>query len=325
MAEYRKNESDLKQKVKTDPHDVRAWRLLGWNAAYNLSTTSDDVKERYAHVKRGIEYLMEGIKNNPADARLLWDTGWFVYERIGRGKEHQEYRKLFQKDTEFHKLLKGHIDLRSAAGPDGMPDGFLVGRLWFENLIAMLEKQGTLRDFAIAEEIVCAQPAQCQIRYAAQIDSEGRFDTAASAWKEAQKMWEALGNRELSRDDGTKYRLKDSETARKIVNYDHWMNRCRMEQTEAVLAARRSIYRAEQQLANRKPGTASAIPEARRLYEQGFRAWADSYKAHVWLKDDSDLEDELAAVIKRYQTQVLEGKELPKDFPLRHVVENRKN
>jgi hypothetical protein len=316
-AEYRANERKLKQRVKANPRDVAAWRVLGWNAAYNLSTTSDDVKERYSHVKQGIEYLVTGVENNPMEVRLLWDVAWYVCHKIGLAAEQQEYRKLFAKDAEFHKLLKPLIDVRSATGPGGTPDSLQAARLLFEKVIASLEKQRTLDRFAIAQEIVYAEPARCQMRYAAQIASEGHIDDAARSWKEAQKMWEALGDRELSQHDGSKYRVKDSERARRLVNYDYWMKRCRLEQTEAVLEARQSLHRAAQ-LTARKPAVVSTTAEARRSYEQGVRAWADIHKANPWLNDDDDLERELAAMVRRYKADVLQGQDLPKDFPLRH-------
>src|SRR5713226_4538 len=55
LAECQENDRLYKRMVKAKPHDIRAWQLLGWNAAYNLSVTSDDTKERYAHVRHGIE------------------------------------------------------------------------------------------------------------------------------------------------------------------------------------------------------------------------------------------------------------------------------
>src|SRR5205807_5837125 len=91
LAECRENDRLYKQMVKAKPNDTRAWLLLGWNAAYNLSVTSQDVKERYAHVKQGIEHLVEGVGHNPTNAVLYWHTGWYLYHRIGQGNERRAF------------------------------------------------------------------------------------------------------------------------------------------------------------------------------------------------------------------------------------------
>ena len=64
LAQCQEDERLNKEKVKANPRDAKAWILLGFNAACRLSVTTEDVNGRYAHVKRGIEYLLEGVKHN---------------------------------------------------------------------------------------------------------------------------------------------------------------------------------------------------------------------------------------------------------------------
>jgi hypothetical protein len=198
----------------------------------------------------------------------------------------------------------------------------------------IVEKHGVPAEFPKDRTAVVLHtyPAICQRAHARAIEDDGHFgEAAANAWKQALKMWEALGEREFVAENGTKYRLKDNETARKTVNYDYWKKRCAVEQTERVLAARQAVYRAEEHLSRfkglgrwpweenlrsrREDFTDKARNEAKQLYDQAFRAWAEVYKEHAWLVEN---EDELDNVIWQYQRRVLNGKPLPDDFPLRH-------
>src|SRR5262249_9543101 len=142
LAECQENDRLFKRMVKAKPHDIRAWQLLGWNAAYNLSVTSDDIKERYAHVKQGIEHLVEGLTHNLTNAALWWEIGFYLHNRIGQSDMRKPFRTLFRNDKEFHKLLAGHVDLKAVAGPGGLPANHLVARRWFEKTIAIVEKHG---------------------------------------------------------------------------------------------------------------------------------------------------------------------------------------
>jgi hypothetical protein len=246
----------------------------------------------------------------------LWDAGWFTAHKIGRSDDAKAFRRLFATDTEFHKLLERHVDLKSAAGPDGTPDNWLVGKLWFEKAIAVVEKHGLPDDF-IVPQLLYGEPARCQMRYAAAIQEDGHLGEAASAWKEAAALWSALGDREFARQDGTKVRLKDDQAMRVLTNYEHWKNRCHMEQTEPALTARRLLHQARQVTTEKAKSTKD-------LFDQAFRAWAALYKEHPWLIEDEDTQKELASAVRHYQSRVLKSKELPKDFPLRHVLESGK-
>jgi hypothetical protein len=128
-------------------------------------------------------------------------------------------------------------------------------------------------------------------------------------------MWEAVGELEFVGKDGKKFRLKDNETLRMQVNYDHWKRLCQVEQTAPVLTARQAVYRVERHLAKQSPTlTDEARAETKQLFDRAFRAWADVYKMHPWLlKAETNLED----LVREYRRSVLNGKPLPVDFPLR--------
>jgi hypothetical protein len=322
LADCVKNDRLYKRMVKEKPNDIRAWQLLGWNAAYNLSVTSDDIREQYRYIKQGIEHLVEGLTHNPTNAALYWEIGFYLHNRIGQTEARQPLRTLFRNDKEFHKLLARHVDLKAVAGADGLPDNYLVAMRWFEKTIAVVDMHGAPAELGktVTPLVLRSYPAICQRVYARSIEDDGHFgETAMNAWKQASRMWDALGEREFVAEDGTKYRLKNNESTRKRVNYDYWKQRCLVEQTELLLTARRAVYSAEEYLRGFKGKEADFTDEARgrakQLFDEAFRAWNEVFKEHGWLVEN---EDELASFIWQYKTRVLNGKPLPDDFPLRN-------
>jgi hypothetical protein len=333
LAECQEQDRLYKRMVKEKPHDIRAWQLLGWNATYNLSVNSDDIKEQYAYVKQGIEHLVEGLTHNPTNATLYWNIGFFLHDKIGHSDARKAFRRLFRNDKEFHKLLARHVDIKAIAGPDGLPDNFLVAERWFEKTVAIVEKHGWPPELPknFRPLLLISYPAIAQRSYARSLEEDGHFgETAANAWKQALKMWEALEEREFVAEDGTKYRLNNNESARRQINYDDLKRLCLVEQTQPLLTARRAVYRIEEYLkgfngmerltgdANPAKPHADFTDEARlrakQLFDEAFRAWSEVFKEHAWLVE---YEDELAQVIGQYQRLVLNGKPLPDDFPLR--------
>jgi hypothetical protein len=320
LAKCREDDRLFKQMVKANPHDIRAWQLLAWNTAYNLAVTSRNVKEQYAYVKTGIEHLVEGAAQNPKNAALYWQVGWYLHDRVGRGIDRKPFRAQFRDDKELHALLAGHVDWKTVAGPDGMPDNFLVAQRWFEKAITLIEKHGRPPELleSLTPAVLGAYPAICQRAHARAIENDGHFgDVAVKAWKRALNMWEAVGELEFVGKDGKKVRLKDDETLRMQVNYDEWKRLCQVEQTEPVLTARQAVYRVERHLAKQPPTlTDEARAETKQLFDRAFHAWADVYKMHPWLVEaETNLED----LVREYRRSVLNGKPLPDDFPLRHI------
>jgi hypothetical protein len=313
-SDARENDRLFKRMVKANPKDVRAWRLLGWNEAHTLSLQSQDMNDRYEYVKRGIEHLVEGLGHSPTNAGLYFEIGWHLQYRIGQMDDGKPLRALFREDKEFHKLLAGHVDLKDVAGPDGMPDNFLVARRWHEKTIEIVERHGEPKESGFPPPLsVYSMPAACQRLHATALEHEGHFgETAGNAWKRSLKMWVDFGEREFVGKDGTKARLRDDEQLRMQVNYDYWEKRCRAEQTEPVLAARQAGYRAKQRLAE-----ADLSAETRQLFDRAFGAWAEVDKEHPWLLDESGVQ----RLVRQYQRFFLDGKPLPDDFPLRRILE----
>lgn len=326
LAECKENELKFLRAVKANPRDTKAWALLGWNAASNLATTTDDVAGRYAHVRRGIEYLLEGVEHNPTDVELCVSVGFHLSHSVDCGdtagrSNRAAGRALFRQDAGLHKLLAAPVDWKGVAGPDGLPDPFLAARRWHERAVALFDKHPPPADtpMSVTPIVLRTLPAVSLRAHAMALEDEGDFsEAAADAWTQAGKMWAALGECEFPARDGTKFRLKDNEAARASVNYDYWKEHCEAESTELVLAARRAARRARQYLAKHDADFGEAERgEARDLCDRAFRAWVEVGKKHPrLLADDRDLQ----ALVVGYQSKILNGQPLPGDSPLRQLL-----
>ena len=47
---------------------------------------------------------------------------------------------MFQTDTDFHDTLGDYVNMNNARGPEGYPDNWLVGYLWYLQSEAVVEK-----------------------------------------------------------------------------------------------------------------------------------------------------------------------------------------
>ncbi|HSO48304.1 MAG TPA: hypothetical protein VLQ68_10280 [Rhizobiaceae bacterium] len=88
--EYKKKEdweglsATLNQITKLQPNFITVWEHQAHNLSYNVSVEFDDYRMRYHWVKKGIDFLAEGIRKNRENPRLLHNTGWITGQKIGR-------------------------------------------------------------------------------------------------------------------------------------------------------------------------------------------------------------------------------------------------
>src|SRR5690606_25422489 len=121
------------QIAKLQPHYEKVWEHQAHNLSYNVSSEFDDYRQRYSWVKKGMNFLSEGVRKNRNAPRLVWHTGWFYGQKLGMSDEKQQFRELFRDDEPLHEELREEgiaVDSPEARGPDGRPDNWLVGRLW---------------------------------------------------------------------------------------------------------------------------------------------------------------------------------------------------
>jgi hypothetical protein len=195
----------LEQITKLQPNFVSVWQFQGWNLSYNVSAEFDDYRDRYYWVTRGINFLKEGERYNQDEPRLLWDIGWFIAHKIGRADEHQQFRKLFRNDDDFHGLDR----------PRDRRDNWLVGKESFLEAQDAVDLKGRplrIKGKGKSEVIFYAEAPMCQMNYGETIESEGMHDEVArQAWKLAGREWNEYGNRRLLHSAGHRIRLNDAE------------------------------------------------------------------------------------------------------------------
>jgi hypothetical protein len=186
----------LEQLAKLQPNFITFWKFQAWNLSYNVSVEFDDYKDRYYYVRRGIEFLTDGERYNSDNPVLLWDLGWFVGQKIGRADEHEQYRRLFKADDEFHPADRT-LEER---------DNWLVGKQWYLDAIDSVDVKGfslgrkSPRDFY-------SSPAKSTMNYAEAIEKEGLFDKARRAWIRASEEWREFGNTVIEHSFGEKLQL----------------------------------------------------------------------------------------------------------------------
>jgi len=185
------------QELISHPHDIQAWRLLGWMLSYNLSCELRYHHDRYYWVKQGINVLIDGTKNNPKNPALLSDVGRTVSHKIGRSDEAAEFRRMFAHDTEFHEILIAAVHRDDVLGPTGKPDNWLVAKQWFQKATDLVDKEGVPVEHT-RPLIFHSQAPMCQMNYAISLEEDGRFDhESRQAWKMAAQDYDQFGWREI--------------------------------------------------------------------------------------------------------------------------------
>lgn len=191
--------STLQQLAKLQPYFISFWRYQAWNLSYNVSVELDDVRDRYYYVRRGIEFLKEGLKYNRDKPYLLSEVGWFIGSKIGTADEKKDYRRLFKADDDFHP----------ADRPPEKRDNWLVARTWYEEAILAVD----FRNKTLGKKnpvLFYSDPGRAQINYSDAIEREGIFgEKAKNAWATAGDLWRIFGNKEFPASTGVMIRLSN--------------------------------------------------------------------------------------------------------------------
>lgn len=178
----------LVQLTKLQPHYINIWTNQAWNLSYNCSVEFDDYRDRYHWVKKGIEFLENGIKYNSNEPRLLREMGRMISQKIGNADEKKLFRKLFKEDDDYHKRFNR---------PEALRDNWLVGKEWYEKAVDMVDTKGA-RMSGKGPLLFRSDAPMCQMNYAEAIEEEGTFDEVAKgAWREAGELWRQYGTKEL--------------------------------------------------------------------------------------------------------------------------------
>ncbi len=224
-AEYYKREqfwdnysATLNQITRLEPHFVKVWDFLSWNLSYNISVEFDDYRQRYAWVKKGIDYLLVGTKYNRKKTDLPYELGWKFGNKFGVSDEKVQFRDLYRKDDDWHDELRDKdMDVRQpdGVGPDQRPDSWLTGRLYYERCYNMVN--GGSIPHKSPTNFYRMGPMWL-INYAAMIATEGHLgDSSKFAWIKAADGWVGFGNIIIRSTWGEDLKMNDIEVANQQV------------------------------------------------------------------------------------------------------------
>ena len=222
-AEYYKREqfwdnysATLNQITRLEPHFVKVWDFLSWNLSYNISVEFDDYRQRYAWVKKGIDYLLVGTKYNRKKTDLPYELGWKFGNKFGVSDEKVQFRQLYRMDDDWHnELREKDMDVKQpdALGPDQRPDSWLTGRLYYERCYSMVN--GGAQPHKSATNFYRMGPMWL-INYAAMIATEGHLGQSSKfAWVRAADSWVNFGNIIMRSTWGEDLKMNDIDVANK--------------------------------------------------------------------------------------------------------------
>jgi hypothetical protein len=231
-AEYYKKEKYFDRMAATvnqlkilQPHFVKVWDFQAHNLSYNVSVEFDNYKHRYDWVKKGVYYLLEGCRFNKSRTELPFQLGDFIGSKMGIADEKLQFRELFRNDASFHEEVNesSGIDMnqQSARGPDGKPDNWRSGSLWYDHAYAMVDKGCAPAKSPLM--FYCKSP-QWQLKHAEAIQAEGKADgaylgePARSAWKYAGEQLNLFGKRKIRTSFGTEIFLSEIEKSNQDYN-----------------------------------------------------------------------------------------------------------
>ncbi len=230
----------LNQITKLQPNFVSVWQFQSWNVSYNVSVEFDDYRARYHWVKKGVDYLIEGIAYNEGEPILLSDAGWFFGHKLGRADEYRQFRRLFRDDHDFHDhLSESGVPVDEQLGPDQKPDNWLVANYWFRRSQRAVDRGAQLTrlssyywvgDKAVIDKkktairgknplVFYSEAPKALIRFADAIEEDGYLDERGQfAWRKGERHWSgpsedpiAFGDREILSSWGIPIHLNDLE------------------------------------------------------------------------------------------------------------------
>jgi hypothetical protein len=199
----------INQIVKLYPHFTSVWRFQSWDLAYNIPAEFDDYRHRYHWVKKGFDFLMQGIRYNRDEPMLRWEAGWFFGHKLGRSDDRRQFRQLFRKDDDFHRSIL--MDIEQTRGVDGYPDNWLAAWLWYRAAQQIVDtKNVPVRGKNTL--VFHSDPALALIYYAIATIDDGHLDEKGQkAWRRADEAWQEFGNRHVPTRSGQQVRLNDLE------------------------------------------------------------------------------------------------------------------
>ena len=204
--------------TKLQPHFLSIWTFQGWNLAYNVSVEWDAPEDKYEWIKKGINFLRQGVQKNSRmkTPDLIWDTAWTYYHKYGMADEAIILRRIFRDDPDDDPVAKNF----KVSPVDGVTyhDNFQVAYGWFKRAELKVDQEGgqlNREGIRARLEFVDPQkqhkgqsgdvafrtmPAHALTKYAVALEKQSMRDipaqfggVAKAAWENADQAWLDLG------------------------------------------------------------------------------------------------------------------------------------
>jgi hypothetical protein len=209
-AEELKKEQDWDQMMATvdlitklQPHFLSVWTFQGWNLAYNVSVEWDAPDDKYEWIKKGIQFLQDGVRKNRKSPDLVWNTAWTYYHKIGFSDESIILRRLFRDDSDesFKTYVDPETNIQYVRN-----DNFQLGYGWFSRAVHLVdagEERRSAGSVAALDYVdpspqhkgkpndisFRSMPAHAQTRYAIGLEKMSMQDVPATFGEVAKNEW----------------------------------------------------------------------------------------------------------------------------------------
>ena len=203
--EYEELASTLKALTKLQPNFVKVWEYQAHNLAYNVSMEFDDYEYRYEWVKRGLDFMKQGVKHNRKHHRIADMLGFMTGNKFGKSDEKLSFRRLFPVDEPFHLAMSDMIDPESYDVDLFGPDSWLMAREWYKlsNKLVDIGAQMYKNDVMFFQLV----PAQTRNRGISLQTEHKTDDVIQDVWIRADKQWDDFGSREIRNSYGLPFQL----------------------------------------------------------------------------------------------------------------------
>ncbi|WP_435016099.1 hypothetical protein TA3x_003659 [Tundrisphaera sp. TA3] len=351
--------------TKLQPHFLAIWTFQSWNLTYNVSVEWDAPEDKYEWIKRGIQFVEDGVKKNQKSPDLIWDTAWYYYHKIGFADEAIILRRLFRDDTD-EGFKRSPLEAKNIYN-----DNFQLGRDWFirsVNLVDSGEGERQASNFEANVDYVDAptqrkgrtgdlafrsMPAHAQTRYAAGLEKESIKGIEATFGPRAQNEWQRALNEWVKFGrynyktfnevmvDGVPTRedvfiddeIHPERLAKLTPNQRYWTNRWADQMNYPYWTDRCKAEMEPNGTAARRlfyEGTkaykAADFPVAVAKFKEGLDLWKELLDRHPNYRNDDLNKKDTGLIVKRYARACQQSQvELPKDTPFLDLLKAYEN
>lgn len=358
VQEWDRLKSTVDLITKLQPHFLAVWTFQSWNLAYNVSVEWDAPEDKYEWIKKGIQFIEDGVNKNQKSPDLVWDTASTYYHKLGFSDEAVILRRLFRDDTDdaFKTDPMTH---------EPRDDNFQVAHGWFTKAVDLVD-QGESRVQTQIEAPVSyvdpppqrkgrpgdlafrSMPPHAQTRYALSLEKqsilgvEATFgEVARNEWAKARNEWVEFGSypylsyNAVERDGKMvrdSIKLDDAtnlELFKKMPeNAQYWTNRWADQMNYPYWKDRCSAEMEREGVQARKhfyDGTkafrAGDYPEAGKQFKEGLVIWDGVLKKHATYRNDDLNKRDTGLIVKRYSRVLANlGEQMPDDTPFKDLL-----